>query len=133
MKKQENLSEVKDNHPAVEQLRAVFDRADTGDENALAEVRRIVQAATSSEIALLGGDLAGRAEALLVERITEGQPVFHEALLAKLEALRAELAGPVPSPTECLLVERVVATWLPMALARADRRGTCDLPTFAGV
>src|SRR5262245_26108639 len=33
-------------------------------------------------------------------------------MLRKLELLRAELAGPSPSPVERLLVERAVACWL---------------------
>src|SRR5205085_2151017 len=34
------------------------------------------------------------------------------AMIRKLELLRAELAGPNPTPLERLLVERVVACWL---------------------
>ena len=118
VKMQTSPSEVKDCHSEAERLRAVLDRADTGEKIALAEVREMLRA-NPPAIALLGGDLAERAETLLVERIAEGQPVFRAALLAKLEALRADLAGPAPSPTERLLVERVVATWLQMAHADA--------------
>jgi hypothetical protein len=38
--------------------------------------------------------------------------LFRESGERKINALRAELSGPNPSPLERLLVERVVATWL---------------------
>jgi hypothetical protein len=89
-------------------------RADKGDKKALAEVREMLK--TDPEmIAILGGDLAERAEAILVGKIVEGRLTFHEALLAKLKALRADIAGPNPNPIERLLVSRVVACWLQVA------------------
>ena len=118
MRKKNSPIGGKDRQAEAERLREVFDSADAGEEIALTEVRRMLTADPPT-IALLGGDLAGRAETLLVEGITEGQPIFREALLAKLEALREDLAGSFPSPTERLLVERVVATWLQMAHADA--------------
>jgi hypothetical protein len=69
-------------------------RAQAGDRSALPEVRRLLQLPKVVEL-LAGDDLARR-----------------EAILRKLELLRAELAGPGPSPVERLLVERAVACWL---------------------
>src|SRR5262245_49788220 len=61
---------------------------------------------------MLGGDLARQAELSLIQAAAGDSLSFKEALIRKLELLRAELAGPNPSPVERLLVERVVACWL---------------------
>jgi hypothetical protein len=55
------------------------------------------------------GDVAEHAEKTRIDHITGKQPVLCEAIWAKLNAMRTELAGPKPSPIEQLLVERVVA------------------------
>jgi hypothetical protein len=39
-------------------------------------------------------------------------PLTEEALVAHLDLMRAEVAGPDPSPLEVLLVERVCSLWL---------------------
>src|SRR5262249_36627706 len=52
----------------------------------------------------------------LVERAAGKNLAFRDALLRKLELLRAELGGPGPSPLERLLVERAVTCWLPLHL-----------------
>jgi len=118
-KKQKNEDEANERQAEVEQLLAVIDRANKGDETALAEVRKMIDDFPAPSITVLGGDLAERAEAILVGRITANQTAFREALLAKLNTLRAELAGTNPNPTERLLTERVVACWLQLAHADA--------------
>ena len=72
-------------------------------------------------IAVLGGDLAERAEEILASRITEEQVTFRESLQAKLKALRVELSGPNPSPIERLLVDWVVTCWLQLSHADVAR------------
>ena len=39
------------------------------------------------------------------------------AIVRRLDALRRELAGPIPTPLERLLVDRVVVGWLAAAVA----------------
>ena len=87
-------------------------QADEGDETALSEIQELLDSSPTEGITALGGDLAQRAERALVERIAGEQLGFREGILAKLEMLRTELAGPRPTPIERLLVERVVACWL---------------------
>lgn len=60
----------------------------------------------------LGGDLARNAERSFIQAAAGENLLYQEALTRKLELLRAELAGPNPSPVERLLVSRVVACWL---------------------
>ena len=61
---------------------------------------------------LFGGDLAREAELTLIGKFSGKNLLFKESLRRKLELLRAEVAGPNPTPLESLLVERVVTTWL---------------------
>jgi hypothetical protein len=58
------------------------------------------------------GDLGKNVEDLLVA-IVSGTSLFaNEAVRRRLEELRAELAGPAPSPLEKLIVDRVCIGWL---------------------
>jgi hypothetical protein len=59
-----------------------------------------------------GGNFARQAELSFVRAAGGDNLVFKEALIRKMELLRAELAGSNPTPIERLLVERVVACWL---------------------
>jgi hypothetical protein len=117
VKKQKNQDAADENQPVIECYRTVVDRANQGDKIALAEVRNMLETSPALAIAVLGGDLAKRAEEILVSRITEEQVTFCESLQAKLKALRAELSGPNPSPIERLLVDRVVTCWLQLSHA----------------
>ena len=65
----------------------------------------------------LGGDLARQAEQALIRAATGEDVVFREALIRKLDLMRADLAGPVPAPLDRLLVDRVVACWLQLHYA----------------
>jgi hypothetical protein len=58
------------------------------------------------------GDLAAHAERAWVTLIAGPDAVFAEALQRKAAALRAEVAGPEPTPLEELLAARVSACWL---------------------
>lgn len=55
------------------------------------------------------------AQQLLVTQCCGKNLLARESLLRDLERLRAELAGPNPTPVESLLVERVVCGWLHLA------------------
>jgi hypothetical protein len=58
----------------------------------------------------------------------EDNLAFREAIKRKRAALREELEGPTPSPTERLLVDRVVACWLQVQEAdlRYAQAGNCS-------
>jgi hypothetical protein len=58
------------------------------------------------------GNLGRQSEAAWLQLIAGKNLMLHESTRRKAEQLRAELAGPAPSPLERLLVERVVACWL---------------------
>jgi hypothetical protein len=85
-------------------------RAQSGDASTLPALRQMLQ--NPAVVEALGGDLARQAEMSLIAAAAGENLAFKEALIRKLELLRAELAGPNPTPVERLLVERIVACWL---------------------
>jgi len=89
---------------------AFLKRADDGDESVLPAVRKLL--ALPGMVDQMGGNLAARAQKALVDGMCGKRLADKEALLHKLASLRAELAGPSPTPLEQLVVERIVACWL---------------------
>jgi hypothetical protein len=117
---------------ALAELREFEDvcrRARKGDASTLPALRKLL--ANPSTVDLLGGNLAANAEQSFVRSLAGDDLAFREALTRKLELMRAELAGPDPTPVERLLVERVAACWLQVQDADARyAQGQKDL-TFA--
>jgi hypothetical protein len=95
---------------ALERLRLLLRRAEQGDEAALPALGLALDA--HPEIWQRYGDLGRQAEAAWVQLVCGPNLLLRESLSRKLEELRAELAGPSPSPLERLLVARVLACWL---------------------
>jgi hypothetical protein len=95
----------------IERLRALSKKAEGGDREARAELRWAVAKCSPAVIAE-ASDIARRAERMLVKTISAGELLMQEALEARLEHMRDEIAGELPTPLERLLAERVVAGWL---------------------
>jgi hypothetical protein len=93
----------------AEGLGKLLTRAQAGDASTLPVLRKVLE---NPELADLLGNLAREAELSLIKAAAGENLVFKEALTRKLQLLRAELAGPSPTPVERLLVERIVACWL---------------------
>jgi len=101
-----NRARKGDTAPLVEFL----GRARKGDTSTLPALQKILQ--NRNAVEALGGDLAQEAEHSFVNAAAGDDLVFREALTRRMELMRADLAGPNPTPIERLLVERVVACWL---------------------
>jgi hypothetical protein len=87
-------------------------RAENGDASALSALKeRLPQ---EIDIFLLEeyGQLGQTAENALVKAVAGGNLLHVEGLKLKAERLKADLAGPDPSPLERLLVERIVCCWI---------------------
>jgi hypothetical protein len=95
---------------AVEKVREFLKQAQKGDASTLPALRQYLQ--DPAAVDMLGGNLAQQAEQSFIRAASGEDLAFREALARKLELLRAELAGPDPTPVERLLVERIVACWL---------------------
>ena len=128
----------------LERLQRLVERAEGGDESVMPELRAALNA--NPWVWERYGDLAQQSMAAWLQLIAGSNLLLQESTRRKAEQLRAELAGPAPSPLERLLVERVVACWLQTnyadaayaqlkgtnpaqhttALRRADRRAASE-------
>ena len=113
-----------DLEPNLERLRALSKEAEGGDRRsqARAELRRAI-ARSSPEVIAEASSVARRAEWMLVKTISAGDTLMQEALRARMEHMRAEIAGENPTPLELLLTERVVAGWLLVEVLEALMAG----------
>ena len=68
--------------------------------------------ASSPEVIGRASDVGRRAGRTLAHTAAGGDPLTEEALYAKLDTMRAEIAGEDPTPLEVLLTERVVSLWM---------------------
>jgi hypothetical protein len=102
----------------LEQLQRLVQRAEQGDETVLPELRAALDA--NPWLWERYGDLAQQSQAAWLQLIAGSNLLLQESTRRKAEQLRAELAGPGPSPLERLLVERVVACWLQTNYADAS-------------
>lgn len=96
--------------PTKEEILAGLKRAQKGDPTSLPMLQAIVQ--NPKMVATLGGDLALRAQSLMVESHCGKNLLFQETIQAQMKFMRAELLGPNPTPVERLLVEAVLTAWL---------------------
>lgn len=108
--------------------------AQKGDAATLPVLRGLMR--SPSFVALCGGDLAHEAEQMLIRAAAGDDLAFREALTHRLAGMRAELAGPSPTPLERLLVERVVGCWLQVQdadgrSAQAERDGWMAVREYA--
>jgi hypothetical protein len=91
-------------------LHGVAARANAGDRTALAELRRMLDA--HPEIWRHVGDLSALAERAWIELITGADNLTVESLKRQVARLKEELNGAHATPTERLLVDQVVVSWL---------------------
>jgi len=85
-------------------------RANAGEPGALAELEAFLK--DQPEVLAAAGDLARHAEKAWID-LTVGEDMFTRiAVASQIERLKAELAGPDPSPLGKLLVDHVVVAHL---------------------
>ena len=96
--------------PILERLRQLVQRAEQGDETVLPELRAALD--VNPWVWQRYGDLAKQSQAAWLQLVAGRNLLLLESARRKAEQLRAELAGPAPSPLERLLIERIVSCWL---------------------
>src|SRR5215216_7123152 len=89
----------------LSELRAVSEKVEAGDNEARRELRRLVRT-SSPEVIGRASDIGRTASRMLAHTAAGGDPLTEEALHAKLDAMRVEIAGENPTPLEVLLTER---------------------------
>ena len=101
----------------VKVLQAACDRAEAGDETAMSAFREMAKVVPGMWDVF--SNLAEATENAVLKRLAGDNLPAREGMKLRLQDMRVELAGPVCSPLERLLVERVVACWLQMQYADA--------------
>ena len=94
----------------LERLQRLVERAEQGDETVLGELRAALD--VNPWVWQRFGDLGRQAEAAWLQLVAGKNLLLLEATQRKAAQLRAELAGPQPTPLERLLVERIVSSGL---------------------
>ena len=100
-----------DTKDRLAELKAVSEEAEAGDRNARKRLRQLVRS-SSPQVIAEASDFVGRAEWMLANTISAGQPLMCEAIQERMRQMRSEIAGQSPTPLEVMLTERVVAGWL---------------------
>ena len=108
----------KETKARLAQLQALSDRAEDGNKDARRELRKAIRA-SSPEIITRCSDIARRGQLILAETMAAGEPLMEEAVLRRLDLMRAEVAGEDPTPLEVLLTERIVSAWLVVEVLEA--------------
>jgi hypothetical protein len=102
------------------ELHRFLERAQSGDETTLPALRELLKDPAALELC---GNMAALAERSLIRRAAGKDLTASEGIRLKLDALRAELGGPSPTPLERLLVERIVLCWLHLHHLEASHAG----------
>jgi hypothetical protein len=92
-------------------------RANAGSEECLAGLRAVLD--DDPQLWRRAGDVGARAERAWVELLAAGNQLAAESIPRRLRELKAELAGPRPSPLEELLVQLLGLSWLAVCHAEA--------------
>ncbi|MCI0705203.1 MAG: hypothetical protein L0241_29435 [Planctomycetia bacterium] len=111
-----------------EEFRAILKRTQAGDQTTLPIVRKMLE--NPAYIAAFGGNLTEQVIYSFTSALAGKDLGFREAVMRKLEVMRAELLGDNPTPIERLLVERIAACWLQVQDAEmryAQNQGSLNL------
>jgi hypothetical protein len=97
---------LKDVKKELAALRTLSEKVEKGDKSARKKLRKAVRE-SSSEVISRASDISRRGQWALIQTAAANDPLTEEALLAQVELIRADVAGPDPSPLELLLTERL--------------------------
>ena len=128
-------AELEERQASIEKLRTLVQKAQSGDEDAVPDIRKILDNTPDLAWHFIKG-AEKLAESALLEAITkDGDLATRELLRHQLESMRIEVTGHNASPLERLLSERVVVTWLEVQLftgllAKGLKSGTSTQDEF---
>ena len=101
----------KDVKERLSALEVLSEKAEGGDKSARKELRKAVRE-SAPEVISWASDIGRRGRWVLIKTIAANDPLTEEGFVARLDLMRAEVAGPDPSPLEVLLTERICSLWL---------------------
>ena len=106
-----DLELPKDVKDRLGELRTLSQRVEDGDKSARKELRNALRE-SAPEVISRASDIGRRGQWALIKTVAANDPLTEEALVARLDLMRAEVAGPEPSPLEVLLTERICSLWI---------------------
>jgi hypothetical protein len=95
---------------ASQSIQTLVQRAQAGDHGSVIALRSYLDA--NPAVWQSAGDLAAQTEKVLISIVSGSDLLRAECLIRKLEALKADLAGPNPTPVEKLVIARIAIAWL---------------------
>ena len=95
----------------LRELQTLSEKAENGDKSARQELRKALRE-SSPKVISRASDFARMGQWVLAETVAAGEPLMEEAIVTRLDLMRAEVAGENPTPLEVLLTERIVSAWL---------------------
>ena len=101
----------KDVKDRLGELRILSERAEDSDKSARKELRKALRE-SAPEVVSQASDIGRKGQWTLIKTVAANDPLTEEALIRRLDLMRAEVAGPNPSPLEVLLAERICSLWL---------------------
>src|SRR5215203_3063131 len=102
----------------LRELRILSEKAEAGEKGARRELRKAIRNSTP-EVVAKASDIARKGHKILIGTAAGGDSLMEEALSARLDLMRAQIAGEDPTPLEALLTERVVSCWMLVELLEA--------------
>ena len=109
---------IRAEEPYADEVRALLLRAQEGDAAVLDQLRELLDG--RPELWKRMGDLVAHVEEALLTLAAGKSLLARESIRRRMDELRADLAGPSPSPVEKLLIDRVVICWAQCHLADLD-------------
>jgi len=104
--------------PYSEAMRSLLERGQRGDASVLSPLRELLD--ERPELWQRLGNLTGHVEEALLDVAAGKSLLARESIRRRMEALRAELSVPPPTPVEKLLIDRIVVCWAQCNLADLD-------------
>lgn len=106
----------------IQELQALSERAEEGDQEARRELRRAVHESAPEVIARCA-DVSRGYRRVLAHTASGRDPLIEEAIVVRAALMAGEIAGERPTPLEVLLAERVASLWVLVELLEALTSG----------
>ena len=109
--KQEERARLEAVRDSLKELQALSDKAEDGDQDARAELRRALKK-SSPEVIARCSDIARTYRWIVADTSSGQDPLKQEAIVERARRMAHEIAGENPSPLEVLLAERIASLWV---------------------
>lgn len=112
----------------INEIVSLSHRAQNGDAAALDRLRDMFHGA--GILWEKAGDLAAQIVEGYGERMTAKNLLVQDAVKRRYQAMRAEMAGPDPTPLESLLADRIAVCWVALQEAEISYARSDNLPLY---